>query len=180
MVQYAIVDTMKHDQFLPMTSDEMAERGWEELDVILVTGDAYIDHPSFGTAVIGRWLEHHGYRVGIISQPRTEEDFLKLGCPRLFWGVTSGNMDSMVCHYTSLKKIRQDDAYTPGGHAGLRPDYAIIRYCQTLRRLSKSIPLVIGGIEASLRRLVHYDYWSETIKCIKFPDCAENALALDI
>jgi uncharacterized radical SAM protein YgiQ len=152
--------------FLPMTRAEMDALGWECCDVILVTGDAYIDHPSFGMALIGRLLEAQGFRVGIISQPdwQTADSFKVLGKPRLYFGVTAGNMDSMVNHYTSDRKIRSDDAYTAGGIAGKRPDRAVIVYAQRCREAFSDVPIVIGGIEASLRRIAHFDYWSDTIR----------------
>ncbi len=152
--------------FLPMSKKEMAGLGWDRCDVILVTGDAYVDHPSFGTAVIGRWLERHGYRVGVIAQPdwRTPEPFAALGAPRLFFGVTSGNIDSMLHHYTANRKLRRDDPYSPGGRHGLRPNRAVIAYCNRLRQSFPGAPLVIGGIEASLRRLAHYDYWDDAVR----------------
>lgn len=157
---------VRQPEFLPMTRGECAALGWEELDVIIVTGDAYVDHPAFGAAVIGRVLVAAGFRVGIIAQPdwRSVEAFTVLGRPRLFFGVTAGNMDSMVCHYTAQRKIRNDDAYTPGGRAGRRPDRACIVYAQMLRRAFKNVRIVLGGIEASLRRLPHYDYWSDTVR----------------
>jgi uncharacterized radical SAM protein YgiQ len=149
-----------------MSRQEMQALGWEQCDVIIVTGDAYVDHPSFGMAIIGRLLEAQGYRVGIIAQPdwRSAEAFRALGKPRLFFGVTAGNMDSMVNRYTSDKRIRSDDAYTPGGEAGKRPDRSVIVYSQRLREAYKDVPLVIGGIEASLRRIAHFDYWSEKVR----------------
>lgn len=153
--------------FLPTTIKEVRARGWDELDVILFTGDAYIDHPAFGAAVIGRLLEAEGYRVAIVPQPNWRDDlrdFTKLGAPRLFFGVSAGAMDSMVNHYTANLRLRHDDAYTPGGKAGFRPDYAVTVYTQILKRLYPHVPVVIGGIEASLRRLTHYDYWSNTLK----------------
>ena len=145
--------------FLPRTRKEMQELGWEACDVILVTGDAYVDHPSFGMALIGRLLEAHGFRVGVLDQPnwRSKDAFVELGAPALFWGVTGGNMDSLVNHYTSDKKPRRDDAYTPGGLAGQRPDRASIVYTQRCREAYPEVPVVLGGIEASLRRLAHYD-----------------------
>lgn len=157
---------MKQIDFLPMSLKECRALGWDALDVILITGDAYIDHPSFGAAIIGRYLVANGYRVGIISQPnwRTNDDFLKLGRPLLFFGITSGNMDSMINHYTAQKKIRSDDAYSPDGKAGLRPDRATNVYTQKVKQLFKGVPVVLGGIEASLRRLPHYDYWSDKVK----------------
>lgn len=150
-------------RFLPMTREEAGD---EPLDVILVTGDAYVDHNSFGVALIGRWLEAHGFRVGVIAQPRWDspEDFMALGRPRLFFGVTSGNMDSMVNHYTAARRIRSDDAYSPGGRAGLRPDRACIGYASRCKQAYAGVPVVLGGIEASLRRLAHYDYWQDKIR----------------
>ncbi len=151
---------------LPMSKAEMDELGWDACDVILVTGDAYIDHPSFGMALIGRLLEAQGFRVGIISQPdwTSAKDFGKLGRPNLFFGVTGGNMDSMVNRYTSDKKIRSNDAYTPDGVAGKRPDRAVNVYSHRCREAYKDVPIIIGGIEASLRRIAHYDYWSDTVR----------------
>ena len=151
---------------LPMSRAEMDELGWDACDVILVTGDAYIDHPSFGMALIGRLLEAQGFRVGIISQPdwTSAKDFGKLGRPKLFFGVTGGNMDSMVNRYTSDKKIRSNDAYTPDGAAGKRPDRAVNVYSHRCREAYKDVPIIIGGIEASLRRIAHYDYWSDKVR----------------
>ncbi|MGZ4979724.1 MAG: YgiQ family radical SAM protein [Methylobacter sp.] len=151
---------------LPMSKAEMDELGWNACDVILVTGDAYIDHPSFGMALIGRLLEAQGFRVGIISQPdwTSAKDFDKLGRPKLFFGVTGGNMDSMVNRYTSDKKIRSNDAYTPNGAAGKRPDRAVNVYSHRCREAYKDVPIIIGGIEASLRRIAHYDYWSDKVR----------------
>jgi uncharacterized radical SAM protein YgiQ len=151
---------------LPMSRQEMDALGWDSCDIILVTGDAYIDHPSFGMALIGRVLEAQGFRVGIISQPdwTSAEDFRKLGRPNLFFGVTGGNMDSMVNRYTSDKKIRSNDAYTADGAAGKRPDRAVTVYSHRCREAYKDVPVIIGGIEASLRRIAHYDYWSDTVK----------------
>ncbi len=152
--------------FLPMTRAEMAELGWNACDIILVTGDAYVDHPSFGMAIVGRFLESQGFRVGIISQPdwRSTRDFEALGPPELFFGVTAGNMDSMVNRYTADRKVRSDDAYTPHGEGGRRPDRSVIVYSQRLRQRFKGIPIVLGGIEASLRRIAQYDYWSEKVR----------------
>src|SRR5690349_5371142 len=152
--------------FLPMSRAEMQALGWEQCDVIIVTGDAYVDHPSFGMAIIGRLLEAQGLKVGIIAQPdwHSADAFRALGRPRLFFGVTAGNMDSMVNRYTSDKRIRSDDAYTPGGAAGLRPDRSVIVYSQRLREAWRDVPIVLGGIEASLRRIAHYDYWSEKVR----------------
>lgn len=153
--------------FLPTTKKEVELKGYDELDIILFTGDAYVDHPSFGVAVIGRALEAAGYKVAIVPQPSWRDDlrdFKKLGTPRLFFGVSAGNMDSMVNHYTAAKRLRSDDAYTPGGKAGMRPDYAVTVYSQILKKLYPNTPIVLGGIEASLRRLAHYDYWSDELK----------------
>ena len=155
------------DNWLPTTKKEVASRGWDELDVILFSGDAYVDHPSFGPAVIGRVLESLGLTVAIIPQPNWQDDlrdFKKLGKPRLFFAVTSGCMDSMVNHYTANKRLRSNDAYTPGGKAGFRPDYATIVYSNILKKLFPDSPVLIGGVEASLRRLTHYDYWSDKLK----------------
>lgn len=152
--------------FLPTTIKEVRALGWDSLDVILFTGDAYIDHPSFGAAVVGRLLEAEGLRVAIVPQPNWRDDlrdFTKLGAPRLFFGVTAGAMDSMVNHYTANLRLRSNDAYTPGGKAGFRPDRAVTVYTQILKKLYPHIPVVIGGIEASLRRLTHYDYWSNSL-----------------
>ena len=152
--------------YLPTTKKELQLRGWDEVDVILFSGDAYIDHPAFGAAVIGRVLEHAGYKVAIVPQPDwrgDHRDFTKLGKPRLFFAVTAGSMDSMVNHYTAGKRLRSDDAYTPEGRAGMRPDYCTITYCNILKKLYPDVPIVIGGIEASMRRLTHYDYWSDRL-----------------
>jgi uncharacterized radical SAM protein YgiQ len=140
--------------------------GWQQCDIIIVTGDAYVDHPSFGMAIIGRVLEAQGFKVGIIAQPdwHSTTDFTQLGAPRLFFGVTGGNMDSMVNRYTSDRRVRSDDAYTPGGTSGRRPDRCVIVYSQRVREAFKSVPIVIGGIEASLRRIAHFDYWSENVR----------------
>ncbi|HEY2416609.1 MAG TPA: YgiQ family radical SAM protein [Steroidobacteraceae bacterium] len=152
--------------FLPTSRAEMQALGWEQCDVIIVTGDAYVDHPSFGMAIIGRVLEAHGLRVGIIAQPdwHSAEAFRALGAPRLFFGITAGNMDSMVNRYTADKRVRSDDAYTPGGQGGQRPDRSVIVYAQRTREAYRSVPIVIGGIEASLRRIAHFDYWSEKVR----------------
>ena len=144
----------------------MRQRGWDELDVVLITGDAYVDHPAFGTAIIGRVLEANGYRVGIIAQPdwRTTDDFRRLGRPRLFFGITSGNVDSMVANYTANKRPRRKDDYSPGGRAGMRPDRALVVYANRVRQAFKGVPVVIGGLEASMRRLAHYDYWDNGVR----------------
>lgn len=152
--------------YLPMSREEMDELGWDSCDIIIVTGDAYVDHPSFGMAVIGRFLEAQGFRVGIIAQPRWQnpEDFMALGKPNLFFGITAGNMDSMINRYTADLRMRSDDAYTPNDEGGKRPDRAVIVYSQKCREAYKDVPLVIGGIEASLRRIAQYDYWSDKIR----------------
>ena len=152
--------------FLPMSRAEMEQLGWDSCDVVLVTGDAYVDHPSFGMAVIGRTLEAQGFRVGIIAQPdwQSAEPFKALGKPNLFWGVTAGNMDSMINRYTADRKIRSDDAYTPGAEGNRRPDRAAIVYSQRCREAYKDVPIVLGGIEGSLRRIAHYDYWSDKVR----------------
>ncbi|WP_334319636.1 YgiQ family radical SAM protein [Termitidicoccus mucosus] len=153
--------------FLPTSKKELDARGWDCADIILFTGDAYVDHPSFGAAVIGRVLEARGWRVAIVPQPNWRDDlrdFRKLGAPRLFFGVSAGCMDSMVNHYTANRRLRSDDAYTVDARAGARPDYAATVYTQILKRLYPETPVVLGGIEASLRRLTHYDYWSDTLK----------------
>ncbi len=153
--------------FLPTSQKELKDRNWEYVDIILFTGDAYIDHPAFGAAVIGRTLEAEGYRVAIVPQPNWRDDlrdFKKLGKPRLFFGVTAGCMDSMVNHYTANKRLRSNDAYTPEGKAGYRPDYAASVYTKILKQLFPGVPVILGGIEASLRRLTHYNYWSDSLK----------------
>jgi uncharacterized radical SAM protein YgiQ len=152
--------------FLPMSREEMDALGWDSCDVIIVTGDAYVDHPSFGMAIVGRVLEAQGFRVGIIAQPdwRSKADFERLGKPNLFFGITGGNMDSMVNRYTSDRRIRSDDAYTPGGEGGKRPDRSVIVYAQRVREAFNDVPVVVGGIEASLRRIAHFDYWSEKVR----------------
>ncbi|MCP4411910.1 MAG: YgiQ family radical SAM protein, partial [Gammaproteobacteria bacterium] len=147
--------------FLPMSRTEMDDLGWDSCDIILVCGDAYVDHPSFGMAIIGRLLESQGYRVGLICQPdwQTKKSFEVLGRPNLFFAVSAGNMDSMINRYTADKRIRHDDAYTPAGIGGKRPDRAVIVYSQKCREAFTDVPIVIGGIEASLRRIAQYDYW---------------------
>jgi uncharacterized radical SAM protein YgiQ len=152
--------------FLPMSRKEMDALGWDSCDIVLVTGDAYVDHPSFGMAVVGRVLEAQGFRVGIIAQPdwHSADAFKSLGKPNLFWGVTAGNMDSMINRYTADRKLRSDDAYTPGDVGGKRPDRAAIVYSQRCREAFKDVPIVLGGIEGSLRRIAHYDYWSEKVR----------------
>ena len=163
---------------LPMSRDEMDDLGWDSCDIIIVTGDAYVDHPSFGMAIIGRLLESQGFRVGIISQPdwRSADDFRKLGKPNLFYGIAAGNMDSMVNHYTADRKPRSDDAYTAGAKAGKRPNRATVVYAQRAKEAYKGIPVVIGGIEASLRRIAQYDYWTEKVRRSILPDSKADML----
>lgn len=164
--------------FLPICKEDMEKRGWEQVDFVYVCGDAYVDHPSFGAAIITRILEAHGYKVGFIAQPdwKDEKSIQVFGVPRLGFLVSAGNMDSMVNHYTVSKKRRKQDAYTPGGKIGKRPDYATIVYCNLIRRVYKKIPIIIGGIEASLRRLAHYDYWSNSLKRSILMDSQANLL----
>ena len=152
--------------FLPMSRAEMDELGWDSCDIIIVTGDAYVDHPSFGMAIVGRVLEAQGFRVGLIAQPdwQSAQAFTALGRPNLFFGVTAGNMDSMVNRYTADRRVRSDDAYTPGGIGGKRPDRSVIVYAQRAREAFKDAAVVVGGIEASLRRIAHFDYWSEKVR----------------
>lgn len=158
-----IAPTLPH---LPTSRAEMERRGWDRVDVVFVTGDAYVDHPAFAMGILGRVLEAAGFRVAILSQPdwRSAEPWREFGCPRLFFGVSAGNMDSMINHYTANKKVRNDDAYSPGGKIGLRPDRATMPYCQRAREAFPGVPVIAGGVEASLRRLAHYDYWSDTVK----------------
>ena len=158
---------MNENYMIPTSAKEVKALGWDYIDVILFTGDAFIDHPSFGTAVIARWLQKHGYRVAVVPQPNWRDDlrdFRKLGQPRLYFGVNSGAMDSMVNHYTASKRLRSDDAYTPEGKAGQRPDYAVTVYTKILKEIYPYTPVIIGGIEASLRRVTHYDYWQDALK----------------
>ncbi len=154
------------NNFLPTSQKDLKDRGWKQLDIIIITGDAYIDHPSFGPVIIARSLEAEGYKVGVISQPdwQGDADFKKLGRPRLFFGISSGNMDSMINHYTALRKIRSEDAYSPGGKSGLRPNRAAVVYTQKVRSIYKETPVILGGVEASMRRLPHYDYWSDKLR----------------
>ena len=152
---------------IPTSIKEVKALGWDYIDVIIFTGDAFVDHPSFGTAVIARWLQKYGYRVAVVPQPNWRDDlrdFKKLGAPRLYFGVNAGAMDSMVNHYTAAKRLRSDDAYTPEGRSGQRPDYAVTVYTKILKQLWPKVPVVIGGIEASLRRFTHYDYWQDALK----------------
>ena len=153
-------------KYLPTTRKETDLRGWDEVDIVFFTGDAYIDHPSFGAAVLGRVLEAAGFRVAIVPQPDWHgdfRDFKKFGRPRLYFAVSAGSMDSMVNHYTAARRRRSDDAYTPEGKPGARPDYCTITYCQILKQIYPDVPVVIGGIEASMRRLTHYDYWQDKL-----------------
>jgi len=163
-------------EFLPCTTREIHALGWDYVDVVLVTGDAYIDHPSFGIAIIGRWLEHHGYRAAVLSQPRHDspEDFRKFGKPRLFFGISAGNLDSVVANYTGNARVRDRDMYSPGGNpywgkerkkaARRRPDRACIRYTNLAKAAWPEVPVVLGGVEASLRRFIHYDYQQEQLR----------------
>src|SRR3569832_1237178 len=165
--------------FLPMSRAEMDTLGWDSCDIIIVTGDAYVDPPSFGMAVIGRMLEAQGFRVGILAQPdwTSAADFMRLGRPNLFFGITGGNMDSMVNRYTSARKIRSNDAYTPHGTAGKRPDRAVTVYSQRAREAYKDVPILICVIEASLRRIAQYDYWSDTVRRSALPYTKRSAFA---
>jgi len=166
MLSSAVQTSRPAAPYLPMSRAEMLALGWTQCDVILISGDAYVDHPSFGMGLIGRVLEAQGLRVGIIAQPdwRSAEPLRALGAPRLFFGITAGNMDSMVNRYTADKRVRSDDAYTPGGQAGLRPDRSVIVYAQRAREAFPRVPVIVGGIEASLRRIAHFDYWSEKVR----------------
>src|SRR5271163_2013607 len=151
---------------LPMTRAEVRARGWSEVDVVFVTGDAYVDHPSFAMALLARVLEQAGFRVAVLSQPdwHSCEPWRQFGRPRLFFGISAGNMDSLINHYTANKKVRNDDAYSPGGQIGLRPDRATLSYCHRAREAFAGVPVIAGGVEASLRRLAHYDYWSDSVR----------------
>src|SRR5262252_5502434 len=164
---------------LPMTAAEVAARGWDAVDVVFVTGDAYVDHPSFAMAILGRVLESAGFRVAILSQPnwRSCGPWRQFGRPRLFFAVSAGNMDSLINHYTANKKVRNDDAYSPGGRIGLRPDRATLPYCHRAREAFPHVPVIAGGVEASLRRLAHYDYWSDTVRKSILLDCKADLLA---
>ncbi|MDD5655813.1 MAG: YgiQ family radical SAM protein [Elusimicrobia bacterium] len=160
------MNSISQPEFLPATRAELDRLGWRELDVLLVSGDAYVDHPAFGAALIGRWLVAHGWRVGIVAQPRWDrtDDLLAMGRPRLFAGASAGALDSMLAHYTAFRKKRSDDAYTPGGRCGQRPNRAAIVYAGLLRRAFPGLPVVLGGIEASLRRAAHYDFWTDRVR----------------
>jgi uncharacterized radical SAM protein YgiQ len=150
---------------LPMTRAEMLARGWDAVDIVFVSGDAYVDHPAFAAGILGRVLEAAGFRVGVLAQPdwRSCEPWTEFGKPELFFAISAGNMDSMINHYTANRKVRNDDAYSPGGRIGLRPDRATKPYCQRAREAYKGVPIIAGGVEASLRRLAHYDYWSDKV-----------------
>src|SRR6478752_6432979 len=152
--------------FLPTTAAEVSARGWKQLDIIIISGDAYVDHPAFGPPLIARFLEGRGFKVGIIAQPdwRSADDFRKLGQPRLFFGISAGNMDSMLNRLTAQKKNRGEDQYSPSGSRDQRPDRATIVYANRAREAYPEVPIVLGGIEASLRRIAHFDYWSETVR----------------
>ncbi len=158
---------------LPMSMAEAKAYGWNELDIVFITGDAYIDHPSFAMAILGRVLVTAGFRVGIVSQPdwRKVDDWRRFGKPRLFFAISAGNMDSMINHYTANRKVRNDDAYSPGGRIGLRPDRATLSYCQRAREAFPGVPVIAGGVEASLRRLAHYDYWGDNVRKSILLDC---------
>src|SRR5258707_950357 len=163
----------------PTTAAEMRARGWDYVDVVFVTGDAYVDHPSFAAAILTRTLEAAGFRVAVLSQPdwRTCAPWRQFGRPRLFFGVSAGNMDSLINHYTANKKVRNDDAYSPGGRIGLRPDRATLPYCHRAREAFSGVPIIAGGVEASLRRLAHYDYWSDTVRRSILLDSKADLLA---
>jgi len=165
-------------KFLPISKQDVAGRGWKECDIILVSGDAYVDHPSYGAAIIGRILEDAGYKVGIIAQPdwKTSQDFLALGRPKLFFGITAGNLDSMVSNYTASKKPRRMDGYAPGGLSGLRPNRASIVYTSKVKELFPGVPVMLGGVEASLRRLAHFDYWEESVRRSMLVDAKADIL----
>ena len=164
--------------FLPITKEEVTSLGWSEVDFVYVTGDAYVDHPSLGTAIISRVLENAGFRVAILPQPdwHSCEDFKRFGKPRLGFLVSAGNIDSMVAHYTVAKKKRNYDYYSPGGKAGCRPDRALIVYCNRIREAFKDVPIIIGGLEASLRRFAHYDYWDDKVRHSILVDSTANIL----
>jgi uncharacterized radical SAM protein YgiQ len=173
MQEYQIQD------WLPTSRKEMELRGWDEVDIIFFSGDAYVDHPSFGAAVIGRVLEAEGYRVAIVPQPNWRDDlrdFRKLGRPRLFFALSAGAMDSMVNHYTANKRLRSDDAYTPDGRHGMRPDYPTIVYSRILKELFPDVPVIVGGIEASLRRVTHYDYWHDKLRPSILTECRADMM----
>jgi len=157
---------LRQPRFVPMSAEEMRALGWDQLDVLLINGDAYVDHPSFGNVLLARWLIHHGFRTGIVAQPGWEDtdDLLVMGRPRLFAGVSAGALDSLLAHYTAFRKKRHDDAYTPGGKAGARPNRACLVYANLARRAFPGLPIILGGIEASLRRVSHYDFWTDSLR----------------
>ncbi|MBU1701552.1 MAG: YgiQ family radical SAM protein, partial [Candidatus Eisenbacteria bacterium] len=163
---------------LPMTRKEIQERGWNDVDIVFITGDAYIDHPSFAMAILGRVLEAEGFRVAILSQPdwHSADDWRRFGRPRLFFAVSAGNMDSMINHYTASRKVRNEDAYSPNGEINRRPDRCTLAYCQRAREAYKGVPVITGGVEASLRRIAHYDYWSDTVRRPILMDCKADLL----
>ena len=168
------------EAYLPTSVKEMKALGWDCVDVVIFSGDAYVDHPSFGAAVIGRTLQAAGYRVAIVPQPNWQDDlrdFRKFGAPRLFFGVSAGAMDPMVNHYTAARRRRSDDAYTPGGRHGARPDYPTVVYSRILRDLYPGTPVIAGGIEASMRRLSHYDYWEDRLRPSLLIDCAADLIS---
>ena len=157
---------LRQPRFVPMSAEEMRALGWDQLDVLLINGDAYVDHPSFGNVLLARWLIRHGFRTGIVAQPNWEapDDLLVMGRPRLFAGVSAGALDSLLAHYTAFRKKRHDDAYTPGGKAGARPNRACLVYANLARRAFPGLPIILGGIEASLRRASHYDFWTDSLR----------------
>src|SRR5881392_3257795 len=163
---------------LPMSPAEVRERGWDAVDVVFVSGDAYVDHPSFAMAILHRVLEAAGFRVAMLSQPdwKSCAPWRQFGRPRLFFAISAGNMDSLINHYTANKKVRNDDAYSPGGRIGLRPDRATLPYCHRAREAFPGVPVIAGGVEASLRRLAHYDYWSDTVRRSILLDCKADLL----
>src|SRR5256885_6589081 len=163
----------------PMTAREMQALGWDYVDVVFVTGDAYVDHPSFAMAILHRMLEAAGFRVAMLSQPDWHScaPWRQFGRPRLFFGISAGNMDSLINHYTANRKVRNDDAYSPGGRIGLRPDRATLPYCHRAREAFPGVPIIAGGVEASLRRLAHYDYWSDTVRRSILLDAKADLLA---
>lgn len=167
-----------YKNFIPTTKKEMDELGIDQFDFIYITGDAYVDHPSFGAAIITRLIEAMGFTIGIIAQPdwHSDRDFRRFGKPKYAFLVTSGNIDSMVAHYTAAKRKRSDDAYSPGGKAGKRPDRAVIVYCQKIREYFGSVPIAIGGLEASLRRFAHYDYWDDDVRPSVLADSGADLL----
>ena len=177
-VPISFAPSRKPSLFLPMTRAEMTLRGWAELDVLIITGDAYVDHPSFGASVIGRVLEARGFRVGIIAQPdwKKADSITGMGTPRLFVGVTAGNLDSMLSNYTAARHKRKDDVYSEGGVPGKRPNHAALVYTQMSRRAFPKVPVVLGGMEASMRRVAHYDYWEDKLRPSIMADAKADVL----